>query len=519
MKRNIPNTAILALILFGVQLRGEETLENHIDGAPSTASVGTRRSNDARVTGSSPNVILIMSDDQGWGDVGFNGNDVLKTPNLDEMAANGMVMERFHAASPICSPTRGSVLTGRYPSRYGVHSAHTSGMRVGEITLGNLLGDAGYRTGIFGKWHLGWVFPDEGLTRGHYSPPWHHGFQESFVTSSAVPTWDPGITPLNWNSWGGNPGEPWKGGMPYNHNGSPVSENMQGCDSRIIMDRAIPFIRQSVSEEMPFLVLIWFHAPHEPVVAGPDYLAIYEDLAEEQAHYYGTLTAMDEQIGRLRQELRDLGVAENTLVSFTSDNGAARGLVRRGHASSGPFRGHKHMPHEGGTRVPTVFEWPGTIQPGRSGFLASTYDYFPTILDYLGLRMPGRRQRPLDGMSLATVFDGTMKDRPGFIVTGYQRLFRGHNRLAIMETRYKLIFADVADGATLEQLIPSPPLHLERRFGLRGHAFELYDLIEDAAETNNLVLSRRDEAVRLIRDLDKFLHSAHLSDMGADFEY
>lgn len=467
---------------------------------------------------SRPNIILIMSDDQGWGDVGFNGNERLRTPHLDAMAQNGMVMERFYAASPICSPTRGSVITGRYFSRYGVHAAHTAGMRIGEITIANLLQRQGYATGIFGKWHLGWVIPDRTGSRGYYSPPWHHGFEESFVTHGAVPTWDPTVTPQGWNRWGNTEGGPWKGGEYFVHNGEIVTENLEGCTSRITIDRVIPFIQEQVAAERPFFTLVWLHAPHEPVVAGPEYLAMYEDLPELQAHYFGVLTAMDEQIGRLRDELKALGIKDNTLISFTSDNGAARSLVRQGYASSGPFRGHKHTPYEGGVRVPTVFEWPGVIPGGtRTTFMASTYDYLPTILEFLQIKMPD--DRPLDGVSLVDVLSGKDVECEGFVPIGFQRLFRGQNRLGMIENRYKLIFSDEAEGMTLSELIPDAGLNLVGEFGLQGHSFELFDLEQDPSESNNLIFEMPTRAVEMIKTFELFLHSVRRSDLGADFLY
>ena len=168
--------------------------------------------------------------------------------------------------------------------------------------------------------------------------------------------------------------------------------------------------------------------------------------------------------------------------------------------------------------MPTVFEWPGMIPAGRrSSFMSSTYDYLPTILDYLQLEMPD--QRPLDGQSLVTALQGEDGQRDGYIPIGYQRLHRGHNRLALIENRYKLIFSDQAAGATLEELISEPGPHLAREFGLPGHRFELYDLLEDPGETRDLVLRMKDEAVRMIHVFDKFLHSVRRSDLGADFEY
>lgn len=193
-------------------------------------------------TPAKPNVILLMSDDQGWGDVGFNGNDKLHTPHLDAMSAEGIRFDRFYASAPLCSPTRGSCLTGRYPFRFGVLAAHTAGIRVGEITIAEMLKDKGYRTGFFGKWHLGWVKESDAGSRGFYSPPSQHGFDTHFATTSAVPTWNPTMTPADWTSWGYKPGQPWKGGAPYVQDGVEVTHNMAGDDSRVIMDRVIPFI-------------------------------------------------------------------------------------------------------------------------------------------------------------------------------------------------------------------------------------------------------------------------------------
>jgi len=197
-----------------------------------------------------PNVIMIMSDDQGWGDVGFNDNDAIITPNLDKMAQGGVKFDRFYAASPLCSPTRGSCLTGRYPFRYGILAAHTGGMRVGEVTIAEALKKKGYQTGFFGKWHIGWVKPAEVSTRGFYSPPSHHGYDHYFATTGAVPTWDPGITPEGWSKWGSKSGEPWKGGFPYVQDGEEVKENILGANSRVIMDRVIPFIEKN-KDELP----------------------------------------------------------------------------------------------------------------------------------------------------------------------------------------------------------------------------------------------------------------------------
>ncbi|QDT00917.1 sulfatase-like hydrolase/transferase [Adhaeretor mobilis] len=442
-----------------------------------------------------PNVILIMSDDQGWGDVGFNGNTDIQTPNLDSMARNGVRFDRFYAAAPLCSPTRGSCLTGRFPFRFGILAAHTGGMRVGEITIAEMLKKRGYQTGFFGKWHMGWVKSEEVSTRGVYSPPSHHGYDEFFATTSAVPTWDPTVTPEGWEKWGSTSGEPWKGGFPYMHNGKEATENLAGDDSRVIMDRAIPFIEQNKSN--PFFATIWFHTPHEPVVAGEEYKKRYAKFGKARQNYYGCITAMDEQVGRLRTKLRALGIEKNTVVFFCSDNGPSDGLAKKGVASAGPFKGHKHMMYEGGVLEPACAEWPGVIPAETTTEVrCSTVDYFPTIAKLVGYKFSSKQDRPIDGIDLMPVINGTVtaRDKPLFL--GYRRLYSGIDGKAIISGDYKLLKEAKKKG----------------RFGL-------YDLKQDPEETNNLASEKPELFRKLSEQLAEIEESCQLSRDGADYRY
>jgi len=448
-----------------------------------------------------PNIILIMADDLGWGDVGFNGHEIIKTPHLDEMAENGLRMDRFYVASPLCSPARGSCLTGRHPWRYGILAAHTGGMRIGEFTVAEVARLKKYQTGFFGKWHLGWVKPEDVSSRGHYSPPWHHGFEETFATTGAVPTWDPGVVPEGWaGRWGGGDskvGGPWKGGKPYVHNGEEVTENLKGDDSRIIMDRVIPFINQAAKKKDPFLACVWFHTPHEPVVAGPEYRKLYPDSSSEEKDYFGCITAMDEQIGRLRAELRKLGIENNTVLFFTSDNGPSGGLTRRGVASAGPFRGSKHTMYEGGLRVPSLVEWPGKVKAGSvSQAVTATVDYFPTVVDLTGVKLGKKANRPIDGVSLLPLMEGGESEREEPLFFGYRRLYNEVDGQALTEERYKLI----------------------RRANKSGK-YELYDLLEDPAEKKNLAKSHPEVFERMKKAMAEQDESCRLSRDGADYQH
>lgn len=444
----------------------------------------------------SPNIILVMSDDQGWGDVGFNGNKEILTPSLDEMAANGVKFDRFYAAAPLCSPTRGSCLTGRFPFRFGILAAHTSGMRVGEITIPEILKKKGYRTGFFGKWHTGWVKPDEKSSRGHYSPPSHHGFSEVFATTSAVPTWNPTVTPEGWKSKTNRPGQPWKGGAPYVHNGKEVTDNMEGDDSRIIMDRVIPFIDQE--SDKPFFATIWFHTPHEPAVAGPEYLKMYPKAGNLRQNYYGCITAMDEQIGRLRSHLRELKIEKDTVIFFCSDNGPGDSKAKKGIASSGPFKGHKHQMYDGGILVPACAEWPGVIKPGSTTDVrCSTIDYFPTIANIVDYKLPSKSKRPIDGIDLMPVIDGAVQDRDKDLFFGFRRLHDGIDGKAIISGHHKLLTeASKTKARTV-----------------------LFDLKVDPYEKNDIAQKNPELFQELSQKLKALENSCQRSRDGADYSY
>ena len=442
-----------------------------------------------------PNIIMLMADDLGWGDVGFNGNDTVKTPHLDRMAAEGVKFDRFYAVAPICSPTRGSCLTGRHPYRYGIYAAHTAGLRTGEVTIAEELKEQGYATGFFGKWHLGHLAPEPARQKGYYSPPWWHGFDHTFATQSAVPTWNPSITPPNWNNWGNTAGDPWNG--KYYLNGEQVPDTLMGDDSRVIMDRVLPFVREQVGQGSPFYACVWFHAPHEPVVSGPEYRQLYAGLEEDQQHLYGCITAMDEQIGRLVDELERLGVAENTIIFFCSDNGPDRNYTKRGIASAGPFRGSKHTMYEGGLRVPALAYSPRMFVQGKVvGNVVSTDDYFPTVMELVGDRAVSGNDRPMDGKSFKSLL--TEREAGPWaneVHAGYMRLYQQSNGIALVKGQYKLV---------------QP---------VKSGEYELYDLKNDPGETTNLLSALPEVVNELLQELKEWEQSWRHSNEGGDYPY
>jgi len=452
-------------------------------GAPGLRVAGAEREAPQGSGRQRPNVILTMTDDQGWGDTGYNGHPVLKTPALDAMARTGLRFNRFHSGAPVCSPTRGSAMTGRHPYRYGIFFANVGHMRPKEVTLAEALKTQGYATGHFGKWHLGTLTKTEkdsnrggpgGVT--HYSPPWDNGFDVCFSTEAKVPTWDPMHQPGTNKPYGTHY---WTGP------GQKVTENLAGDDSRVIMDRAIPFIRDAVAKQQPFLAVIWFHTPHEPVLAGPAYLKRYPNArSEKHRHYYGCLTAMDEQMGRLRAELRSLGVAENTMLWFCADNGPEH---RGGPGSTGGLRGRKRDLFEGGIRVPGLLEWPARItKPRTTNVPCSTCDYFPTVLAALGFHMKGQPE-PIDGVDLMPLVDGSMTERPRPIA------FESKNQIALVDNQWKLITTN------------------------KGKTWMLYDLVADPAEANDLAAQQPDVVAQMKQTLEAWRQSCQASLAGKDY--
>jgi arylsulfatase A-like enzyme len=272
---------------------------------------------------------------------------------------------------------------------------------------------------------------------------------------------------------------------------------MQGDDSRVIMDRVIPFIKTAAVAKQPFLACVWFHAPHEPVVAGPEYRKLYADRGESRQNYFGAITAMDEQIGRLRAELRTLAIAENTLILFASDNGPADNQTKKGVASAGLFRGHKHTMYEGGLRVPAIAEWPSRIAPGtKSDIACATVDYYPTIVEITGANLGKKADRPIDGRSLVPVLTGKGTERTEPLFFGYRRLYSDTDYQALTETRYKLIKS--ADAKP---------------------KYELFDLQTDPGEKTDLAKSEPERVAKMKARMAEIEESARRSRDGADYQF
>ena len=321
----------------------------------------------AQTSAKRPNIILVMADDQGWGDMAYNGHPAIKTPNFDKAAATGLRFDRFYAAAPVCSPTRASVMTGRHPNRMGVFKWGYP-MRPQETTIAEALKANRYHTAHFGKWHLGSV------RRTSPANPGANGFDEWL---SAPNFYD--------------------NGSILSHNGTAVKT--KGESSMVAVDAAMQWM-QELRDDDPFLAVVWFGSPHSPHRAAEVDRNLYADQPAKLQDFYGEVTGMDTAFGKLRDGLTTMGIRENTILWYCSDNGA---LPKIG--SSGGLRGYKGKVYEGGLLVPAILEWPAAIKQHRvTNVRCNTCDIYPTLLDIVGVRVQSQPQ--LDGVSLLPLIRG-----------------------------------------------------------------------------------------------------------------
>lgn len=449
-----------------------------------------------------PNVILIMADDLGWGDVGFNGNKIIKTPYLDQLASEGIIFSRFYAAAPVCSPTRASCLTGRNPYRQGIYSANVGHLRIEETTLSEILKNEGYRTGMFGKWHLGTLTKrGKDANRGafgkseHYSTPDMHGFDEYFVTESKIPTYDPLIYPIAFDSlkgeslrYGWSEIENKKNSKIYGtsywvgHEEKEKPSKLKGENTKLIVNEVISFMKKAILDDQPFFTVIWIHTPHLPVVADQKHRNVYSKYSHREQLYYGSITAMDEQIGRLNRFLKEQGVSDNTMIWFCSDNGPER----RTPASAGIYRGLKRDLYEGGVRVPAFCVWPKKIPSGTiTNIPAVTSDYLPTISEMLEIEY--QSTIPMDGINLFNIIRGNQKERNSPIGFQYP------NAMSWVTDTYKIIKNN------------------------KNAPFEMYNIKIDSVEQNNIISQYPVLAEQLSLELMKWVTSCEKSEKGLDY--
>ncbi len=471
-----------------------------------------------------PDVILMMSDDRGWEETGYNGHPYVKTPILDEMAANGLKFDRFYAY-PTCGPTRASFLTGRDPNRMGAFSPGWS-IRPQEITIGHVMAEAGYHCAHLGKWHVGTVKAGSPLNPGAM------GFHE-WLSHDNFFEMDP----------------------PLSRNGGPP-EIIQGESSEVLIAEAIEVIARARAADKPVFLVICFGSPHEPYSGLPEDLALYDHLpakydkmigitcndtglpvrrpqGEVLRERYAEITAMDRAIGTLRDHLTEAGTRDNTLLFYCSDNGTSWES-----ALGEPHRAAKGSIYEGGVLVPGIIEWPARIpQHVTTHVRATTSDLLPTLAAIAGQPLP---DRPLDGIDLTPVFDGTLTARPTPI--GCWVMDRSHLRgkdlkpyidpdlqegttplVKLMRGIATRNFTNVHHPGITEQdfrgqqsfIVGDHKLVVRTRG--EGEGIELFNLKDDPAETNNLAAEKPELVEELRAGMREWQQSVLHSLMGNDY--
>lgn len=411
-----------------------------------------------------PNIVLILADDLGYGDVSYHGATDIRTPHIDSLARDGLRFDTFRANSNVCSPTRAALLSGRFPDRAGVpgvirfHPENSWGRLADDVTLlPAALQPAGYRSAIVGKWHLGLNEPDTPLDRGfdHF-----HGFLGDMM--------DDYDTHL-------------RHGQNFMRR-QRETITPKGHATDLFTQWACEWLRHEAGKPEPFFLYLAYNAPHSPIQPPADWLQRVRerspDLPEKRAKFVALAEHLDDGIGRVLKTLKDLEIEQETLVIFTSDNG---GDVPNG-ASAGPFRSHKGHMYDGGLRVPCAVRWPGVVKPdSRSAFPALTLDLYATLVAIAGQPAPAGT----DGVSLLPTLRGAAQPVPDRVQYFVRReggpQFFGKTNDAVIRGRWKLLH----DG-------PTSPL-------------ELYDLENDPAEATNVAEKAPKVFRELVQDLSRQL--------------
>lgn len=406
---------------------------------------------------SRPNILLIVTDDQGYWDTGATGNPHIDTPHMDSIANDGMQFKRFYTA-PVCAPTRAGLMTGRYYLRTGLYNTRFGGDTLGkdEITVAQLLKSNGYRTGLFGKWHLGKYFGYQPNQRGFDEFMGHyHGHLERYEFPNQIV-----------------------------HNGKPVEA--RGYVTDLFTDAAIDFVESTTkTSDDPFFCYLAYNAPHSPFLLdtshfgqpeGDKLLTKYlgKKMPIREARIYALIERVDQNIGRLLNSLKTLGIERDTLVLFMSDNGGVSKFWKGG------MRGYKASPYEGGVRSPLFVRWPGVVKPGGEIETQTSHvDLLPTFCELAGVELP--TDRKIDGKSLFHLMKaGANENHHEYVYHTWDRYFpNAHKRWSVSDQRWKLV------GSFAGNAKPDPA------------KWQLFDLQADPNEKRNLRTQQPENVARL----------------------
>jgi arylsulfatase A-like enzyme len=420
-----------------------------------------------------PNIIFILTDDQGYGDVSAHGNPILNTPNLDRLHAESVRFTDFNV-SPTCSPTRSALFTGRHEFKNGV--THTiferERLTLNATTLAQVLQSTGYTTGIFGKWHLG----DE----PEYQPD-RRGFDEVFIHGGG------GIGQIYPGSCGDAPGNTYFD-PAIKHNGK--FEKTQGYCTDVFFAQATKWI-EAVKGGKPFFAYIPTNAPHSPLQVRPEDEARYAGKTPDEAtaKYFGMVSNIDDNVGRLLARLRDWGIDRDTLLIFITDNGGTGGV----RVFNDGMRGQKGTPWRGGTRAASFWRWPARLKPGAVDALTAHIDFFPTIAEIVGAKLDSAVAKQVEGRSLVPLLNNPKASWP-------------ERSLFIHVGRWPR-FSDPDAAKFANCSVRTPRWHLVSTRGGAEAAWELYDVVADPGEQTNVATQHADIVAKLDREYDTWWKS------------
>jgi arylsulfatase A-like enzyme len=432
------------------------------------------------LAGKRPNVIFILTDDQGYGDLSVHGNPVLKTPNLDKMHSESLRFTNWHN-SPTCAPTRSALMTGRHEFRNGI--THTilerERLTLKATTIAQVLKGSGYGTGIFGKWHLG----DEAEYR-----PDKRGFDEVFIHGGG------GIGQSYPGSCGDAPGNQYFDPAILHNN---TFEKTKGYCTDVFFAQATKWIEQRKSSKDPFLCWIATNAPHGPYIARPEDKALYEgkNLGPDVENFFGMVHNIDQNVGKLLGKLDEWGIAKDTLVIFMNDNGATAG----GRVFNANMHGNKGSPWIGGVRAISFWRWPGTLKPGDCNALTAHLDFFRTAAGLAGAKLDeGLQQQAAEGRSLLPLLENPQapwEDRTLFTHVGRWRKgtnpdFAKYATCSVRNTRYTLVSEAKAGIKAASD-------------GLDLH-WQLFDVMADPGQTKEIGGEHPDVVKELRAEYDKW---------------
>lgn len=426
-----------------------------------------------------PNIVIVFTDDQGYGDIGCFGATGFETPNLDKMASQGMKFTNFYSAQPVCSASRAGLLTGCYPNRIGISGAlfphHEVGLNDSEMTIAEMLKEKGYATAIFGKWHL-----------GHHEQflPLQHGFDEYTGVPYSNDMW-----PIKLDGTKAGPNEG-RGSFPdlplvEGNKTIEVIDSYAGQDKLTTLntEKAVDFI--SRNKDNSFFLYVPHSMPHVPLGVSDKFRG-----KSEQGMYGDVMMEIDWSVGQILQAIETNGLEENTIIIFTTDNGPWLNYGNHG-GSSGGLREGKTTSWEGGQRVPCIVKWPGIISEGVvCNQLASSIDLMPTFASIVGGSLPDHK---IDGVNIIDLWKGNFESKPRKELYYY---FGKNNLNAVRKGNWKLVFPHTY--RSYEATVPANDGRGGRRIKINVDSLELYNLMRDPGERYNVIEMYPDVVASLI---------------------